>query len=116
MLRKLAANGKATRAAQARGETEPDHVPVLKVFNPYGQATWIFTEIDEDGDRLFGLCDLGLGFPELGYASRNELDTFRVPVAGGRFRFPLERDAHWTANKTLGQYADEARAAQRLVA
>lgn len=113
VLRKLAANGKATRERDRR-TSEPDHVPVLKIFNPYGGATWLFTEIDEDGDRLFGLCDLGSGFPELGYASRRELEDIRI-VRGG-YRLPLERDAWFKADKTLSEYAAEARTKGRLVA
>ena len=36
-----------------------DHVPVVKFFNPLGIGTWLATELDEDGDTLFGLADLG---------------------------------------------------------
>jgi hypothetical protein len=47
-----------------------DHIPVAKLFSPDGAATWLISEADpDDPDRLFGLCDLGLGFPELGYVS-----------------------------------------------
>ena len=35
---------------------DQDHAPALKVFNPTGAATWLFSELDEDGDTLFGLC------------------------------------------------------------
>jgi len=80
-----------------------DHRPVLKVFDPCGSATWLFTELDED-NRLFGLCDLGMGFPELGYACLEELSTVR-----NRMGLGLERDRGFVANKTLSQYADEAR-------
>lgn len=113
IIRKLVANGNATREAQAAGKDEPDHKPVVKVFNPYGAATWLFTEIDEDG-RLFGLCDLGQGFPELGYVSREEVETLRI--RRGPCQLPLERDAHFTADKPLSEYAAEARLAQRIVA
>ena len=44
ILAALAANGRATRQAQDRDEREPDHKPVIKVFNPYGRATWLLTE------------------------------------------------------------------------
>ena len=30
-----------------------DHCPAVKFFNPSGAATWLFTELDEDGDLLF---------------------------------------------------------------
>ena len=85
-----------------------DHKPVVKFFNPCGAATWLFTELDADGDTLFGLCDLGMGFPELGYASLSELKAVR---SAAPFRLPMERDMHWQASKTLSEYADEAREA-----
>ena len=43
-----------------------DHSPVLKLFNPCGAATWLISELDEDGETMFGLADLGFGTPELG--------------------------------------------------
>ena len=86
--------------------------PVLKIFNPYGSGTWLFSELHEDGDSLFGLCDLGMGTPEIGYASLNELRNLRV----GPFKLPLERDRYFTPDKTLVGYADEARAAGRIIA
>jgi len=115
ILAKLAANGKATRAAQARGDDEPDHVPVVKVFNPYGEATWLLTESDpEEPDLLFGLCDLGQGFPELGNVRRSEIENLRIQC--GAYRFPLERDAYFTADKPLSAYTAEARDKQKIVA
>lgn len=85
--------------------------PVVKMFNPQGGATWLFTELDEDG-MLFGLCDLGMGCPELGYQSLDELAAFRGNLLG----LGIERDRHFTADKTLAEYADEARQNQRIVA
>src|ERR1700693_2756262 len=43
---------------------DADHVPVVKFFNPLGEGVWLATELDPDGDTLFGLADLGE--PELG--------------------------------------------------
>jgi DUF2958 family protein len=112
ILTKLAKNGLATRAAQQAGENEPDHKPVLKIFNPAGAATWLITESDPDNpDCLFGLCDLGMGSPELGSVLASELSSVR-----GRFGLPLERDLWFSADKPLSQYADAARKAGRLEA
>ena len=97
ILRKLAANYEKTRAAQAAGKPEPDHKPVVRVFNPTGAGTWYFTEIDPDGDRLFGLCEIHE--QELGYASKSELEAFR-----GRFGLRLERDIHFKGDKPLSAY------------
>jgi len=85
--------------------------PVVKFFNPTGAATWLITEMDPDGDRLFGLCDLGFGEPELGYVSLTELQL--TPV---RFGLGIERDRWFTPNKTLQEYADEAREKGRVQA
>ena len=78
LAKKLLANGHATQAAQADGLSEPDHLPVVKFFDPCGASTWLITECDpEEPGRLFGLCDLGMGFPELGYVSLYELQTVK---------------------------------------
>ena len=100
--RRLLANGARPGA---------DHVPVLKLFDPAGSATWLFTERDPDHpDRLFGLCDTGQGQPELGTASLAELARAR-----GRLGLPLERDRHFTARHPLSVYAAAARRAGRIV-
>lgn len=78
--------------------------PVLKLFNPCGAATWLITEIDEHEDMMYGLCDLGLGSPELGYVSLRELMAAKLP-----FGLKIERDMHFKADKTLEEYAAEAR-------
>lgn len=55
---------------EARGGRQ---VPLLKLFNPVGAATWLASELDADGDTLFGLADLGFGCPELGSFSLAEI-------------------------------------------
>ena len=96
--------------ANWRDESE-DHKPAVKFFNPAGAATWLFTELNpEDGDTLFGLCDLGFGTPELGYASLRELADFR-----GRFGLGIERDRHFKAAYPLSVYTAAARAHSGIV-
>ena len=91
---------------------ERDHPPVLKLFTPDGAATWLISEVDpDDPDRLFGLCDLGQGFPELGYVSLAEISAVR-----GRLGLPIEGDLHFVADKPLSAYAEEARKQGRIVA
>ncbi|MEY9697553.1 hypothetical protein ABIE71_000296 [Bradyrhizobium diazoefficiens] len=90
---------------------DTDHLPVVKLFTSDAGATWLLTECDPDEpDRLFGLCDLGLGCPELGYVSLAEIMEVR-----GRLGLPVERDLHFVADKPLSAYADEARAKGRIV-
>lgn len=89
-----------------------DPPPVVKLFTPDAGATWLLTEIDpDDDDHAFGLCDLGLGFPELGYVRLAELTAVR-----GRLGLPVERDLHFKADKPISAYAREARMAGRIVA
>ena len=80
-----------------------DPVPVLKLFTPWANATWLLTELTPD--RIgFGLCDLGLGEPELGYVSLAELESIRGP--GG---LRVERDRHWTGRDlALSVWAEHA--------
>lgn len=106
----LLANGRAQRAAIDRGDDAIDFQPVVKLFTPDAQCTWLLTELDPDGGLAFGLCDLGLGSPELGYVSLAELATVR-----GKLGLPIERDRHFVANKTISAYADEARARGYIV-
>ena len=100
---KLIANGKAQD--EVRGtEDEIDFKPVVKLFNPCGAGTWLLTELDsEDPDIAFGLCDLGMDCPELGSVRISELESVRGPFGLG-----IERDLHWSADKTLLEYAREA--------
>lgn len=75
-----------------------------RLFTPDAGCTWLLTEIDpDDTDRAFGLCDLGMGCPELGYVSLAELSAVR-----GGFGLPVERDLHFRPSKTLFGYADHA--------
>ncbi|SMH43443.1 DUF2958 domain-containing protein [Azospirillum agricola] len=80
-----------------------DHIPVVKLFNPMGAATWLATELDRDGDTLFGLADLGFGCPELGAFSLSELASLRLPFGLG-----IERDLLFEAAHPLSVYADAA--------
>jgi len=102
----LLANGR-----QSLEQENFDPAPVVKLFTPDAGATWLLTEIDpDDHDHAFGLCDLGLGFPELGWVSFAEIGTVR-----GRLGLPIERDLHFAPQKRLSVYAREARLAGRIV-
>jgi hypothetical protein len=90
---------------------ERDHKPVVKLFTPDAAATWLLTECDPDEpDRLFGLCDLGLGYPELGFVNLSEIMEVR-----GRLGLPVERDLHFVANKPLSAYTAAAQEKGRIV-
>ena len=97
------------RNHHAQAESDDDRMPVVKLFNPCGAATWLLSELDPETNIAFGLCDLGMGHPELGYVSIDELRSVRLP-----FGLKIERDRHWQACKTLTEYAEDARAAGRI--
>lgn len=87
----------------ANGQSRGDHVPVVKFFNPVGAGTWLFSELDEDGDILFGLCDLGFGCPEMGSVSLAEIAAVTLP-----FGLTIERDLCFEGRFPLTIYADAA--------
>jgi hypothetical protein len=105
-----------------------DPVPVVKFFNPLGgaaqgssdaqhrwngcggAATWLATELYDDGDTLFGLADLGFGCPELGCFSLSELASVRLPFGLG-----IERDLAFATTSRLSVWADTARRAGSIL-
>lgn len=104
----LLANGRLQRETEGRSL---DLTPVVKIFTPDAGATWLLTEIDPDNpDIAFGLADLGLGCPELGYVSLIELGALR-----GRLGLAAEIDRHFQPDKPLSACASAARAAGRIV-
>lgn len=96
----LLANGRASAEGQ-----DIDPQPVVKLFTPDAHATWLLTELDpEDGDTAFGLCDVGIGMPELGNVRISDLASIVGPLT-----LPVERDLYFVAKRTLSDYARLAR-------
>ena len=93
---------------------DADHVPVVKFFNPLGEGVWLATELDPDGDTLFGLADLGE--PELGSFSLREMASVRLPLGLG-----IERDLLFEGMVPISAWAEAAqqtgsiRAAERVL-
>ena len=105
---RMLANGR--HSAESDGSI--DHWPVVKLFTPDAAATWLLTETDPyDPDIAHGLCDLGLGIPEIGAVRLSEIRAVR-----GRLGLPVERDLHFRAEGTLSAYAERARQAGGIVA
>jgi hypothetical protein len=77
---KLLENGRAQRDAIDREDQVLDFEPVVKLFTADGNATWLLTELNPDFDLAFGLCDLGVGEPEVGFVSLAELSAARGPL------------------------------------
>lgn len=106
----LIANADAHRAAQRDGRVEPDPAPVIKLFNPLSAATWLATELDADGDTLFGLADLGFGCPELGSFSLSEIAAVRLP-----FGLRIERDLAFSTHHRLSTWTAFSRRAGSIL-
>ena len=87
---------------------------LVKFFTPWGAASWYIvsgTPLDSiNGEpcgpenakdwHMFGLCDLGMGFPELGYVLLSQLKEIR-----GQFGLTVERDMYYgqhTLSEVIG--------------
>jgi hypothetical protein len=95
----LLSNGREA-AAGARG----DPFPVVKLFTPDAHAVWLLTELDPtDGDTAYGLCDVGIGAPELTYVKLSDLAAVRGPK-----KLPVTRDVHFKPARQISEYAAKA--------
>ena len=107
---RLVENGRVNAERIADDGHTVDFHPVVKLFTPDAGFTWLLSEVDpENEDIAFGLCDLGMGCPELGSVSLSEIIALR-----GKLGLPVERDLHFEAEKSLSAYADEARLLGRI--
>jgi DUF2958 family protein len=97
----LLANGKA-----ALQGAQGDPYPVVKLFTPDAHASWLLTELDPaDGDTAYGLCDVGLGAPELAHVKVSDLEAMRGPN-----KLRVQRELHFKPKRRLSEYAAQARA------
>ncbi|WP_070151953.1 DUF2958 domain-containing protein [Sphingobium phenoxybenzoativorans] len=78
----LRANAISAEIAREQGRAF-DPCPLVKLYSPLSTATWLVTELARDGDSLFGLADLGLGYAELGTFSLRHLCAMRLPHGHG---------------------------------
>ncbi len=98
-LEKMRSNGSSENR-------DKNHTPVVKLFMTNTACTWLLSEIDPEApDIAFGLCDLGMGFPELGYVSIQELQSATIPK---KLVF-LERDEDFVGKYPMSAYAAAAR-------
>ena len=100
----LLANGRAAREARD-AKIELDPTPVVKLWTPDAYCRWLLTEIDPlEPSLAYGLCDLGYGFPELGYVSLIELED-----ASHTLKYPVVQDPRFVADRPISAYAQVAR-------
>ena len=98
---KLEENGRRQRAVKET-ESKIDFAPLVRLYTPLADSTWLLTEIDpKDPDRAFGLHDSGKGYPELGYVSLLELER--------RFaQSSVRRDKDFQTDELLSEYTRKA--------
>jgi len=102
----LLANGQARVAGH---DTDPS--PVVRLFTPDAHATWLLASLDPaDNDTVYGLIDLGLGMPELGYVKLSDLALIVGPL-----KQPVMRDVYFQATRTLSDYVRLAQANGSIV-
>ena len=91
---------------------DQDHAPVVMLTLPFTNCVWLLSEINpEQPDIAFGLCDLGMGYPELGYVSIYELLGLEDPVLGMR----VCNNTLFKGEYPMSAYANAARAAEQIV-
>lgn len=96
----LLSNGRRSAAGERL-----DPFPVVRLFTPGASAIWLLTELDPTNpDRAFGLCDLGLGCPELGYVLLSELEALQAATG-----IAVKRDTDYRANRPLSAICAAAR-------
>jgi hypothetical protein len=101
--KRLLQNGHAAKAGGEAVRLELE--PVVMLFTPDAACTWLLSEVDpDDPETAFGLCDLGMGYPELDRFRLSELTTLSEQLG-----LVIERRASFVAAKSIGRYALEAR-------
>jgi hypothetical protein len=97
----LLSNGHA-RAVDAQA----DLWPVVRLFTPDAHATWLLAALNPaDGDTAWGVCDVGIGIPELGTIKLSDLATIVGPQ-----QMPVRRDLHFHAVRPMSEYLRLAQA------
>jgi len=81
-----------------------DHAPVVRLHILFTGCQWLISELNPQQPNIaFGLCDLGMDCPELGYVDLDEITAIsNVP-------FPVMRDEFFEGKYPMSVYADAAR-------
>ena len=99
-----AIRAKLDKNHQQANETGESNDVVLKLFG--GSAcTWLITEIEPNGDTLWGLCDIGMGCCEFGTVSLSELTSTKFPPFG----LGVQRDMYFSGGtiESFRKYYEE---------
>lgn len=89
----------------AHGQSRADGLtiaplPVVRLFTPDAHVIWLLAALDPtDGDTAYGLIDLGLGMPEMGYVKLSDLAS----IVGPQQR-PVMRDRFFQSVRPMSEY------------
>jgi len=75
-------------------QDQNDEDIVLKLFGG-SNFTWLLTQMEPDGDIMWGLADLGIRCVEYGTISLSEIMSVRFPPFG----LTIERDMYFKGGK-----------------
>ncbi|MCE7073712.1 DUF2958 domain-containing protein [Dyadobacter sp. CY327] len=93
-------------------EKAEDHPPVVMLSSLDDTMIWLLSEYDPFYDDIaFGLCDLGMGSPELGDVSITELESVKWPRSGIPF---IVQDKDFVPSYPMSVYAEAARMCQQI--
>ncbi|OSZ82083.1 hypothetical protein CAP35_02090 [Chitinophagaceae bacterium IBVUCB1] len=85
---------------------DKDHPPIIHLHLPYTKCEWLISELDPENPNIaFGLCDLGMGFPELGSVDLEELQSIKV----GPFGFSVLSNPFFVGTYPMSIYAEAAK-------
>lgn len=98
----------ALSAAPLLGSTEDvdvsDKTIYVRITATNSPAEWLVAEYEPDLGIAFGWCDLGVGFPEWGYVTVDELLNLDVEVSpGAHVRIEHDLDFEPTRFGDLGR-------------
>ncbi len=95
----------------APANIDQDHFPVVKLFLPDENATWLLTHIHpEDTTKAYGLSDWGDGHPQVGPINLKDLKNIE-----GRHGFEVTRDAYFEGKFPLSVYAYAAQQQEGII-
>lgn len=83
---------------------EQDFTVVCRLFDPYGSAEWVITELDPNSSLAFGWADMGVGYGEMGYFCLEEIAS--LTIAGER---RIEQDLYFSSHDKLSSFVAKAK-------
>lgn len=107
---KIFTDGVYARLLENAKDHGQDHVPVVSIQAPEHRLIWLLTKVyPKNVDIAFGLCDPGMGFPEIGDVSVSEI--LRVYACLG---LHIDMGFHQKASFPLSVYAKAASIQQAI--